>query len=478
MPRRRFEARRTRIICTIGPATASAAMVEQLVRAGMNVARLNLSHGTRQEHARTAAMVREVSARQGAPVSLLVDLPGPKYRTGRIAGGQVTLRRGRHLVLTTRDVPGDETAVSVSPPTLPRDVSVGAPVLLGDGALRLRVVSKTETDVDCRVLVGGVLSGGRGLVVPGMRACGPFLTEQLRGLIAFALTLEPDYLAVSFVGCAQDMVDVAAVVQEYGRSVPLVAKIERGEAVRNFRKILDVSQAVMVARGDLGTDIPLERVPTVQRDIIRQCNQAGKPVITATEMLESMVSRPRPTRAEVTDVASAIIDGSDAVMLSAETAVGRYPVQAVRIMGRIACETERHLSYERMLAEREGWLQRQTDELISYDAVQTAHYLGAVAIVAFTKSGSTAQRVSKYRPRVPVLALTPDRKVLGRILLCWGICPILVGETETLDELFAEGARLAAELGLARSGDLIVITGGVPIGQAGSTNLLRVLTLP
>jgi pyruvate kinase len=284
----------------------------------------------------------------------------------------------------------------------------------------------------------------------------------------------PDFLAVSFVSRAADLEEVRRVLIEQGGDVPIIAKIERGEAVSNFDSILAASDGIMVARGDLGTDIPLERVPLVQRDIIQKCNRAGKPVITATEMLESMVESARPTRAEASDVANAIFDGSDAIMLSAETAIGRYPVRATRIMTRIAREVERRLPYDRMLAERADWLEYKTDELISYDACHTAHYLGAAAIIAFTQSGSTAGRVSKYRPKVPVLAITPDEVICRRMLLRWGVNPLPVSELANLDEMFTTGVNLAKELGIARPGDLVVITGGVPIGVVGSTNLLKV----
>ncbi len=474
MKHARVSQRRTRIVCTLGPATSRARAIERLIRGGMDVARLNLSHGTRREHVRFVQTVRRLGHRLGANVAVLIDLPGPKYRTGKLKNGRVTLKKGGSLVLTTREVVGDATMVSVNLPTLMDDARVGATVLLDDGAMQLRVVDRQQDNVVCRVVIGGVLTEGRGLVMPGIRSAGPFMTDALREHLLFAAGQQPDFLAVSFVGTEQDIRDVRAALPDGAAEIPIIAKIERGEAVRNFDQILDASDGIMVARGDLGTDIPLERVPLVQRDIIRKCNRAGKPVITATEMLESMVSAARPTRAEVSDVANAIFDGTDATMLSAETAVGRFPVRAVRIMARIARETERRLPYDEMLAERAGWLERKTEELISYDACHTAHYLGAAAIVAFTHSGSTAGRVSKYRPRVPVLAISPDEAVCGRLLLHWGIHPLRVARLTHVSDLFATGVRLTKELGLASPGDLIVITGGIPIGVSGSTNLLKV----
>jgi pyruvate kinase len=306
----------------------------------------------------------------------------------------------------------------------------------------------------------------------------PFVTEALRANISFAAAQKPDYIALSFVTCAEDIRASKQLLQEAGADIPVIAKIERGHAVRNFDAILEASDGVMVARGDLGVDIPLERVPLVQKEIIRKANQSGKPVITATEMLESMVNAVRPTRAEVTDVANAIFDGTDATMLSAETSVGRYPVQAVQMMARIARAAERRLPYRELLAERGTWLKYETDELISYNACHTAQALDAAAIVAFTQSGSTAGRVSKYRPPVPVLAISPRSEVCRWLLLRWGVYPYQIPEPSSIDDLFATGVRVAQQHGLAKSGDVIVITGGLPIGMAGSTNLLKVQEVP
>ncbi len=474
MKRSSLFGRRTKIVCTIGPATSSPAVIEQLVKAGMNVARLNLSHGTYKEHARYIRIVRELSHRLAVPVATLIDLPGPKYRTGKLRDGQAKLRKGAEVVLTTRDVRGGNGVIPVNLPTLPRDIREGDTVLLDDGAMQLKVLEKRRTEVRCKVVVGGILTEGRGLVVPAMRISGPYVTDTLRESICFAVEQEPDYLALSFVGDAKDVGGVRAVLHEKGADTPVIAKIERGIAVDRFDDILRASDGIMVARGDLGVDIPLERVPLVQKEIIRKCNQTGKPVITATQMMESMVNAPSPTRAEVADVANAIFDGTDAIMLSAETAIGKYPVQAAKIMASIARETENELPYDQMLSERGKWLEQKTDELISYSACYTAYSLGAAGIVAFTQSGSTAGRVSKYRPRTPILAMTPDPMVVGRLVLRWGVYPFQIRGVSSVDELFSTAARLCRELGLARKGDLIVITGGIPVGVAGSTNLLKV----
>jgi len=474
MKRSRFFERRTKIVCTIGPATGSTMVIERLIKTGMDVARLNLSHGTHREHARHIQTIRKLSQRLAIPVALLMDLPGPKYRTGRLKNGQAALKKGAHVMLTTKQVEGNDKVIPINLPTLTRDVKAGDTVLLDDGAMELKVLEGRGTEIRCKVIVGGILTEGRGLVVPGMRISGPFITDALRECILFAMEQQPDYLALSFVSNAEDITSVRAILHENNGAIPIIAKIERGEAVDKFDSILVASEGIMVARGDLGVDIPLEKVPLVQKEIIRKCNQAGKPVITATQMLESMVNAPRPTRAEVTDVANAIFDGTDAIMLSAETSIGKYPVQAVKMMTKIAREVEDKLPYEQILSERGRWLEQETDELISYSACHTAHRLGAVALVAFTQSGSTAGRVSKYRPRIPILAITPSTVEVTRLLLHWGVHPIQIATASSVDDLFTTGARLSKELGLAKPGDLIVITGGVPIGIAGSTNLLKV----
>jgi pyruvate kinase len=339
-------------VCTIGPATGWTAVITQLMKAGMNVARLNLSHGTIREHARHIQTVRKLSQSLAAPVAILMDLPGPKYRTGKLKDGQARLKKGAHVILTTRQIEGDDSVIPVNLPTLPQDVKVGDTVLLDDGAMQLKVLERQGTEVRCKVRVGGILTEGRGLVVPGMRTSGPFITDALRECISFAIEQQPDYLAISFVRTAEDVNGVRAILHENDADIPIIAKIERGVAVKKFDSILVASDGIMVARGDLGVDIPLEKVPLVQKEIIRKCNRAGKPVITATQMLESMVNAPRPTRAEVTDVANAIFDGTDAIMLSAETSIGKYPVQAVKMMARIAREVEAELPYQHILSER------------------------------------------------------------------------------------------------------------------------------
>jgi len=466
--------RRTKIVSTLGPATNSPAMIERLIRAGMDVARLNLSYGTLEEHAQYVQIIRKLSKQMARNVAILMDLPGPKYRIGNLKKGWVTLRRGTLIKLITREIEGDADFLPVNLPNLPQDVKAGDTILLADGAMGLKVETVTRTEIKCRVTVSGRLKSGAGLVVPRRHLSAPFITASMREDLSFAAKQHPDYLALSFVSDAGDINSVKEILRGENADIAIMSKIEREEAVRHFKQILAVSDAIMVARGDLGVEIPLEKVPLIQKEIIYQCNRAGKPVVTATEMLESMVNSIRPTRAEATDVASAIFDGTDALMLSAETAVGKYPVQSVIMMAKIARETENKLPYKLLLTERGDWIEPETDELISYNACHTAYRLGAVAIVAYTQSGSTARRVSKYRPRVPILALTPSSDIYSRLILCWGIYPIKIPMPSTLEEMFVTARTLAKDLGLARPGDLIVITAGIPAGQAGTTNMLKV----
>ncbi len=478
MPVAKHIARRTKIVCTLGPATSAPEVIEDLIRAGMNVARFNLSHGTRKEHEEAIEIVRQASKKLGIPVSILMDLPGPKYRTGKLKTESVPLRKGAEVTLTTRPIEGDEKTVPLNLPDLSRSVNVGDTVLLDDGAMILTVLGTDETDVRTRVVVGGTLTLGRGVVVPGMRIPGPFITELLRQDIDFALEKKPDFIALSFIQSPDDISQVKSILASSGANIPIISKIERGVAVKNFDRILEVTDAVMVARGDLGVDIPMEKIPLVQKEIIRKCNLAGKAVITATQLLESMMNNVRPMRAEVTDIANAIFDGSDAVMLSGETSIGKYPVESVIMMAQVADETEKALPYDEWLRERGEWVRPLTDELISYNACYTADRLGAVAIIAFTQSGSTARRVSKYRPKVPILAITANDQISGRLWLYWGVQAYNMGRPASIDELFNIGTRLVKETGIARSGDLVVITGGLPLGVPGSTNVLRVSQVP
>ena len=466
--------RRTKIVCTIGPATASSAKMEALVRAGMDVARLNLSHGTREIHTEYIRHLRQTAAKLKFPLAILQDIPGPKVRTGELAQPEVMLQEGNRLTLTTRDVAGDQNEVSVNLPGLPQSVSANDIVFLNDGAIKLQVEATTSTDVKCRVLVGGVLTKNRGINVPNVTLkTPPFLEVNSQDLL-FGIEHEVDFIALSFVRDPHDVTEARKFLSERGAEIPLIAKIEKWEACQQLDDIVAVSDGLMVARGDLGVEIPLEKVPLIQKELIRKCNTSGKPVITATQMLESMIQNASPTRAEVTDIANSIFDGTDAVMLSGETSIGRYPVEAVRVMARVATETESALPYGKLIVERGTEAEPQTDEAISYAACHTAYQLGAAAIVAFTMSGSTARRVSRYRAGIPILAATPSPSQRRRLLLSWGVYPYEVPEPDSVHEVFAQAAALSLKTGIASKGDLIVITAGLPIAVRGTTNLLKV----
>jgi len=466
--------RKTKIICTIGPASKSSRMIQRLARAGMNVARINTAYGTEEEHTKVIRTIRGVSTRLDVPVAILLDLPGIKLRTGQLRRKEVYLKEGDQFSLTNEKVSGDEQKISVSLPEILNDIKVGNTIFLNEGAIQVKAISTTDSEVRCKVVVGGVLTSNSGINVPGVRLNVPSITGQDLKLLAFGLEQGVDFVAISFVRSAADILRLRQFLYEKGASIPLIAKIEKHEAVNDIDRIIAEADGIMVARGDLGVEIPLKKVPIVQKKIIRKCNQVGKPVIVATQMLESMVGMVRPTRAEVSDVANAIFDGVDAVMLSDETAAGRYPVETARMMANIAVETEKTLPYERMLLEKSEQVVPQTDDAISYGACHIAQQIRAACIVAYTSSGSTALRVSKYRPKTPILAITHNPDVARRLALSWGIEPYVVDRPGNVDAMFQRGAQLALETGIARKGELVVITAGIPTGISGSTNLVKV----
>ncbi|MBM3142534.1 MAG: pyruvate kinase [Chloroflexi bacterium] len=466
--------RRTKIVCTIGPSTSSASMIKELLQAGMDVARINFSHGTHKEHASYIRTLQQTAKQAGVPLGIMQDLPGPKNRTGKLKRGSVELKENADFILTTREILGDEQRASVGLPDLPSIVKPGDMIFLDDGAIELKVVATSKTEVSCQIVTGGKLGEDKGINIPGITWDAPTITEEDWSHLLFGLKHNVDFVALSFIREANDVIKVRNFLQKRKKTPALIAKIERREALDNLDGILEAADGVMVARGDLGIEIPIQRVPIVQKEIIQKCNRLGKPVIVATQMLESMVNAPRPSRAEVTDVANAIFDGADALMLSEETAVGSYPVEAVSMMSQIALEAETALPYEEILTNKGKDLQPQTDDAISYAACHTAHQLGAAAIIAFTSSGSTARRVAKYRPRVPILAITPSQVTQRQLSLSWGVRAFQIPEPSKIAVLFTRGARVAKRTGLAQDGDLVVITGGVPIGISGSTNLLKV----
>lgn len=463
---------RTKIVCTLGPACDAPGVIGEMVSAGMDMARVNFSHGDYASHARRIAEVRKAAEAQGRIVAVLFDLQGPKLRLGEIADGSALLTPGENLRLTSRPVAGDAREVHVPHDILFREVQAGQRLLLDDGALELEVTSKGEGALDCRVVTGGRLMPRKGINAPGAALSLPSLTEKDWDDVRFALEQGADYLALSFVRRAADVNDLRARLDEAGSHVPVIAKIEKAEAVRRFEEILAAADAVMVARGDLGVETSAEEVPIYQKQILRACNRAGKPAITATQMLQSMIENPRPTRAEASDVANAVLDGTDAVMLSGETSIGRYPVEAVKMMERVVCMAEEQL-------DSEEWLRRvgrpgSASEAIAAATVEVAMELKAAAIIPSTISGHSARMVARYRPHVPVLAATPSPETARRMALVWGVAPLLVPAYDTTDEMFSVTSRAALTTGVVRPGDRVVITAGMPAGGEGRTNMLKV----
>jgi len=467
--------RRTKIVCTIGPATSSYELIEKLIKKGMDVARLNFSHGSYKEHSLTYEYICQASLKLCKPVAILQDLGGPKIRTGLIQKESVLLKEGSFFTLTNRNIPGNENEVSVTYPSLPQKVKKGDSILLADGSLELKVKELTSTDIKCRIIRGGELSSHKGINLPDVSLNIPSLTEKDYKDLLFGIEHKFDFIGISFTRKARDILKVRKILKEKGvEDISLIAKIEKQEALNNIKEIIEVADGIMIARGDLGVEIPLEEVPLVQKTIIKKCNLVGKPVITATQMLESMVENPRPTRAEVTDIANAILDGTDAIMLSGETAIGKYPLEAVKIMEKIAVETERSMNYERILEERAFSVKPTIPDAISHATCQVAQDLKVKAIVTFTFSGSTARMVSRYRPRVPIIAASTEESTVRKLALTWGVYPLKSEELKNTDDMIDKSEQIALKTGLVNQGDRIVITAGIPFAIPGTTNLLKV----
>lgn len=466
--------RLTRIIATIGPACSDLNTLHGLISAGMDIARLNLSHGTRQEHEEICMRIRLVSREIGRLVGIIIDIPGPKLRVRSFPETGNIFYPGQ-IVNLSADPDKDEIGVSpIShiPFVQPNDI-----ILVGDGAVTMKVICQ-DTVIKAEVTGGGSIRNGAGVVFPGRRPDIPYLNDLIKKDLTFAITLDPDFIALSFVSCADNVHDARAYLADIGVKIPIIAKIETGLAVENFDEILAVSDGIMIARGDLGVELPIESVPHIQKSLIKKCYHAGKPVITATEMLESMVHHCRPTRAEVTDVANAIADGTDATMLSEETSIGDNPVQSVIMMNAIAREIEKHLPYQQMLADRRVWNKRSSGEVISYSACYLVNELRGKSIIAFTRSGLTAVRVSRCRPATPIFAITADETIARRLLLQWGVFPYLHDPISSADELFTVSCDLVTSKKLAKSGDILVIIAGNFGGEEGKTNMIKVQTVP
>ncbi|HEX3040193.1 MAG TPA: pyruvate kinase [Caproiciproducens sp.] len=467
--------RKTKIICTLGPATDREDVLRQLMLSGMNVARLNFSHGTAEEQKVRADAVKKLREELHLPVALLLDTKGPEIRIKKFKQPKVTLHTGDKFVLTSRDITGDETAVSITFDRLPMEVTPGTRILIDDGLIELKVDSSTDTDISCTVVNGGTLSSQKSINVPGIKLSLPFISPKDKEDIAFAVREDFDFIAASFTRSPQDLIDLRTELEKLDcHKIRIIAKIENSDGVENIDDIIRLSDGIMVARGDLGVEIPLQEIPVIQKQLIKKAYNAGKQVITATQMLDSMIKNPRPTRAEATDVANAIYDGTSAIMLSGETAAGDYPVLSVKTMAMIAERTERDIDYKARFAKRDFTEAPNVTSAISHATCTTAQDLGAVAIMTVSKSGRTARMISKYRPECPIISGTTDPTVQRQMNLSWGVVPIKVDEKDNTDELFDHVVDVARKEGLVKNGDLVVITAGAPLGVSGTTNLLKV----
>ena len=468
-PRRR----KTKIVCTIGPASESPQILEALIQAGMNVARLNFSHGTHEEHLRKIKTIRQIADRLRQPVAILQDLGGPKIRIGMMKEGGGELKRGKEFCLTNQVVMGDETKATVTYPALPSEVKPGDRILLADGMIELQVLQSDGKNIQCQVVVGGLLTSHKGMNFPTGTIRASAFTEKDREDLLFGIREGVDLVALSYVGKAADLEEVKRFLKKASVDIPVIAKMERKEALENMDEIISNAEGIMVARGDLGVETPIEKIPNVQKKLIRMANDSGKPVITATQMLRSMVDHTQPTRAEVTDVVNAIYDGTDAIMLSEETASGQFPVEAFQMMAKIAQSAEEEFPHSLFLG-------RETDEgmnvqrAITHAASLLAEEVGAKVIVTPTESGSTARWVSKLRPRQPILALSRHISTVRELNLCWGVTPALVPDWKDTDEMLERSKTIPQELGMASKGEKIVIIAGVPISLPGTTNLIKV----
>ena len=469
--------RKTKIICTMGPATDDDETLRNLMLAGMDVARLNFSHGTHEEALERINRIRRIREELDVPVAILLDTKGPEIRIKSFKNGSVRLKEGEKFTLYTTDVEGDETKVSITYKNLPRDISAGTRLLIDDGLIELEAVSVKSDRIICEVKSGGVVSNSKGVNVPKVSLNMPYMSQKDIDDILFGIEQDVDFIAASFVRTHEDVLEIRNLLNKNGGSeIRIISKIENSEGVENIDAIIKASNGIMVARGDMGVEIPLEDVPVFQTKIIKKTYYAGKVVITATQMLDSMIRNPRPTRAETTDVANAIYDGTSAIMLSGETAVGKYPVETVKTMATIAERTECDIDYVKRLSNNTEFNKKGMDvtNAISHATCTTAHDLNASAIIALTFGGGTAHLISKFRPSCPIIAPTTNQKTRRQLNLSWGVLPITSELRDNSDELFEHAVECAAKTNLLKTGDLVVITGGVPLGMSGTTNIMKV----
>jgi pyruvate kinase len=465
--------RKTKIVCTLGPVTSSEDMITRLLKAGMNVVRLNFSHGTHEEHLKMIQATRKISAQLRKPIPILQDLQGPKLRIGKIKTGSLQLNKGDTITITTEDVVGDKYNIPTTYPNLPKDVNAGDTILLDDGLIQLKVIKKKLNQVLCQVVEGGFLSDHKGINLPGVAISQSSFTAKDRDDLSFGIDQGVDLVAMSFVRSADDVLKVKNIIASRKKDIMVIAKLEKPEAIKHLGEIIDISDGVMIARGDLGVELPLQKVPSLQKKIIHKAIRKGKPVITATQMLESMRYNSRPTRAEVSDVANAIFDGTDAVMLSAETATGKYPITTVKTMAKIITEAEQTTNHflAHHLSPDEKTL--SIADAISHSACEAAEYLKIKAIVAFTKSGFTARMVSKYRPQTRIIAFSPSEIVLRQLNLSWGVCSLKMEILNNTDEIIGQTEQILLKQKFVKPGDIIVILLGAPVFSKGTTNLMK-----
>ena len=469
--------RKTKIVCTVGPATDNDEVLRQMMQAGMNVARFNFSHADYERDRERFARIVRLREEMGLPIATLLDTKGPEVRLRKFPGGPVEIRDGDTYTLTTRDVPCDGKTGSVSYARLTKDVKAGDTVMINDGLVELRIEHVSSTDIECRVIHGGTLSDHKSCNFPDVNLSMPYLSDADMEDLEFGAKLGFDFIAASFARTGADIRYLRKFTQSLGwYGVRIIAKIENREGVSNIDEILEAADGIMVARGDMGVEIPFEQIPAIQKTLIRKGYEAGKQVITATQMLESMMTNARPTRAEITDVANAIYDGTSAIMLSGETAAGQHPVEAVKTMERIAVTTERDIDYKGEFLSRTGKKTTIADA-IAHATVTTAHDLDASAIITVTKEGETARLISKYRPMFPIISCTTEAMRQRQMNLSWGVYPLVIAEETNTDDLFRDAVAAACEAGYAEPGDLVVITAGVPLGVSGTTNLLKVETI-
>ena len=469
--------RKTKIICTIGPASENEEVLTQMCLAGMNVARLNFSHGSYEEHERKIALIKQVRQKLGLPIAIMLDTKGPEYRIRTFAEGKVTIPTGADFTFTTDEVEGDETRVSVSYKNLNKDLNPGDVVTVNNGLVQFEVQSIEGSDVHCKCLVGGTLSNRKSMSFPNKVMSGPYLSEQDKSDILFGIRHGVDFIAASFVSCKQDVLDIQQLLDANGGSdIEIVAKIENRSGVDNVEEICSVCSGIMIARGDLGVEIPYVEVPAVQKKLTRKCRMLGKRVITATEMLESMIHNPRPTRAEISDVANAVYDGTSCVMLSGESAAGDYPVEAVKAMARIAEYTEEHTSYKKRFQSTE-YLGKNNLDCISHAVCSMALDVNAKGIVVCSVSGKTAMLVSRFRTPVDIIGMTTNRKVWRRLSMSWGVTPVMADQFPSMEVMFYYAKKTAAEILGLEPGDNIVLTGGPVNGLSGNTNTIKIETV-